>query len=88
MGATPSGRPSPTGKGGAGQALHDTATQIGVIAQNAELVAEGMRDLPRLVAAEVANRVLAIFQEEIAKLKDRDDDLESRVAELEGIIVP
>jgi hypothetical protein len=88
MGASPSGRPSPTGKGGAGQALHDQTTHLGVISANTELVAESMKDLPRLVAQEVANKVLEMFSSEVSTLKERADDHDARIQELEGIIVP
>lgn len=88
MGASPSGRPSPTGKGGAGQALHDQTTHLGVISANTELVAEGMRDLPKQVAQEVINKFSAILQEEIVVLKEKDKALEKRIQELEGLIVP
>jgi hypothetical protein len=88
MGASPSGRPHPAGQGGVGQALHDTANHLSVVAMNADLVAEAMSQLPKQVAQEVARELatpmMKLFQDEVSKLREKDAALERRIEELEG----
>lgn len=76
MGATPSGRPSPSGKGGVGQAFHDQGNTLSVIAGNVEAMASAFESLPKQVAIEVANKFAALYQKELTEIKRRLTALE------------
>lgn len=58
--------------GGMGMAFHDMISKLAVIAGNAEALAMKQEDLPKLVAQELANGVLKLFQSEITDLKSAD----------------
>ena len=70
-------------------ALHALSGNVGVAGANAEFVAEQQKNLPQLVAQEVANRLVAMYQAEMRALHEADNaaldrikGLEQRIAEL------
>jgi len=81
MGAPPTepgGKPRPS----IIAALHDLVGSVGVAGANSELVAEQQQALPRLIAQEVANKMMEIYQVDIKALREADAALLARVEKL------
>jgi hypothetical protein len=81
MGAAPThpgGKPRPS----IVSELHQMNTNMSVIGVNTDFVAEQQKSLPELIAEQVANKVVALYQTEIRALREADEALLSRIEKL------
>jgi hypothetical protein len=83
--AKPGGKPGPN----IVSAMHELSGNVGVAGVNAELAVERQKNLPQLVAQEVANRLVGMYQAEMRSLHEADNaaldrirSIEDRIAEL------